>query len=71
MGEKEMQLIVNGEAREVIGPAEVAEYLAQLNLRSQMVVVEKNGEILPRDRYGDTPLQEGDVLEIVQMMAGG
>jgi thiamine biosynthesis protein ThiS len=34
-------------------------------------VVERNGEIVPRDRYSDTSIQDGDNLEIVQMMAGG
>ena len=36
-----------------------------------MVVVERNGEIVARDRLAETPVQEGDTLEIVQMMAGG
>jgi thiamine biosynthesis protein ThiS len=36
-----------------------------------MVVVEHNGEIVPRDRYPDIILLDGDNLEIVQMMAGG
>lgn len=66
-----MQLIVNGEMRDGDEAATIAAYLAQLNLRSQMVVVEHNGVIVPRDQYSETALKEGDVLEIVQMMAGG
>jgi thiamine biosynthesis protein ThiS len=34
-------------------------------------VVEHNGEIIPRSNYESLPLNEGDRLEIVQMMAGG
>ncbi len=66
-----MQLILNGEPREAENAATLAEFLTQLRLRSQMVVVERNGEIVPRGCYAETPLAEGDVLEIVQMMAGG
>ena len=51
--------------------ATLAEFLTSLDLRSQMVVVERNGEIVPRGQYAETPLTDGDVLEIVQMMAGG
>jgi thiamine biosynthesis protein ThiS len=36
-----------------------------------MVVVERNGEIIARDRLAETSVDEGDTLEIVQMMAGG
>jgi sulfur carrier protein len=64
-------LTVNGEPREINAPMTVAALLEKHRLRPAMVVVELNREILPRDRYGDTLLQEGDTLEIVQMMAGG
>ncbi len=66
-----MQLIINGEAREVGGAGTLGELLASRSLPSRMVVVEQNGEIVPRERYDETPLTDGDVLEIVQMMAGG
>ncbi|MBV9850439.1 MAG: sulfur carrier protein ThiS [Armatimonadetes bacterium] len=65
-----MTLTVNGEPRETEA-ATVAEFLASRGLHARMVVVEHNGEIVPRDRYGETRLQTGDTLEIVQMMAGG
>jgi len=35
------------------------------------VVVEYNYEIVPRERYGEITLRDGDTLEIVQMTAGG
>ena len=65
-----MLLTINGDARE-IEAGTVLEFLESRNLSSQMVVVEHNGEILPRDRFGEVRLNVGDVLEIVQMMAGG
>jgi len=66
-----MQLIVNGEARDVADGATLTEFLASVNLPSRMVVVERNSEIVPREQYDETRLAAGDILEIVQMMAGG
>jgi len=66
-----MQLIVNGDVRQVEETPTVGTFLAARGLNAKMVVVERNGEIVPRGQYDETPLQGGDVLEIVQMMAGG
>lgn len=66
-----MQLIVNGDVRDVEGTPTVGAFLASRNLNAKMVVVEQNGEIVPRGQYDETTLTNGDVLEIVQMMAGG
>ncbi len=66
-----MQLIVNGDVRDVEGTPTVGAFLASRGLNPKMIVVERNGEIVPRGQYDETPLQSGDVLEIVQMMAGG
>jgi len=65
-----MILTINGETR-VTEAATVSDFLASISLPSQLVVVEHNGEIVPRDRYGEQPLRDGDRLEVVQMMAGG
>lgn len=67
-----MRIMVNGETREVAGGAvSLSDYLFSLTLKSQLVVVECNGVIVPRDDFAVTLIQEGDTLEIVQMMAGG
>jgi sulfur carrier protein len=66
-----MQLIVNGEERQAENTPTLGEFLAFCALPSKMVVVERNGEIVPREKYGVMKLTDGDVLEIVQMMAGG
>ena len=66
-----MTLTINGETRNVEDDMTLRAFLESLALRAQMVVVERNGEIVPRERFADTPLAPGDTLEIVQMMAGG
>ena len=65
-----MILTVNGEPRET-DAATVADFLTSCGLHTRLVVVEHNGEIVPRDHYEEAPLRENDGLEIVQMMSGG
>lgn len=65
-----MILTINGDPRETEART-VLEFLESRDLSIKMVVVEHNGEILPRDRFSEQHLKDGDVLEIVQMMAGG
>lgn len=66
-----IEVTINGDRREVEGDQTLAQFLLGLQLEPRMVVVERNGEIVARDRLAETPLAAGDTLEIVQMMAGG
>ncbi len=65
-----MRLRVNGDELVVEGVATVEEYLTQLGVH-RMIVVEHNGEIIRKERYAETPLKDGDSLEIVHMVGGG
>ena len=64
-------LSVNGERRSLDSGANLAALLDKLALSGKRVAVEKNGEIVPRSRYGETPLTDGDQLEIVVAVGGG
>ena len=66
-----IQLSINGERRGFPGPLDVARLIEQLELAGKKVAVERNGEIVPRSRYADTPLADGDRLEIVVAVGGG
>ncbi len=66
-----MEIVVNGEARVVKEGATVAALLAELSLSPQSVAVEVDLEIVPRARYGETPLREGASVEIVTFVGGG
>ena len=35
------------------------------------IAVERNGEIVPKAAYGETILQDGDVIEVVNFVGGG
>ena len=65
-----MRLKVNGKEREVEGVSTVEELVASLAIH-RMIVVELNGEIIPRGDYTTTPVTEGDTLEIVHPVGGG
>lgn len=64
-------LTLNGEARQVAPGVTVAALLAELGLDTRKVAVERNLEIVPRSRYAETPLADGDALEIVHFIGGG
>ena len=46
-------------------------YLTPAGYGPAKVAVERNGDIVPRARYGQTILADGDAVEIVQFVGGG
>lgn len=66
-----MRLRVNGQDREVPEGETLAHLLSSLELPTGRVAVERNGDIVPRDRFEGTVLAVGDRLEIVQFVGGG
>lgn len=66
-----IQLSVNGQQRQLEPSANIERLLHVLELAGKKVAVERNGEIVPRSRYADTELADGDNLEIVVAVGGG
>ncbi|MEN3001335.1 MAG: sulfur carrier protein ThiS [Armatimonadota bacterium] len=66
-----MRVRINGKERDLPEATTLLQLLQERGLDPRMVVVEYNYEIIPRERYGEVVLHEGDNLEIVQMVAGG
>ncbi len=66
-----IEIRLNGEAREVGDDATVLDLLDDLDRHPRTVAVEYNGDILPRERYGETPLSAGDRVEVVHFVQGG
>ncbi len=62
---------LNGEPREVEGPASIADLLRQLGLDRQACAVEVNLALIPRSRHSSHMLAEGDRLEVVSLVGGG
>ena len=66
-----IDVTINGKAVALAEAVSISDFLASKNLVAQMVVVEHNSSIIPRERFGEITIATGDTLEIVQMMAGG
>lgn len=64
-------LQVNGETRTCPPQTPLPQLLEQLGLNPRLVAVEYNGEILHRQYWSQTQIQEGDKLEIVTIVGGG
>jgi len=69
-----MKLQINGEDRDFGNPAApftLSALLETLGMKPDRVAVELNRYIVPRDRWAQTQLNEGDRLEIVHFVGGG
>ena len=66
-----MDLIINGEPQQLAEPLTVATLLETRGMAGKRVAVERNGEIVPRGRHAETPLADGDQIEIVVAVGGG
>ena len=66
-----IEVNVNGAAQRLEPGTDVADLLARLQLAGKRVAVERNGEIVPRSRFAQTALADGDRLEIVVAVGGG
>ncbi len=62
---------VNGELKTIASELSLPRCLEQLGMNPRLVAVEYNGEILHRQRWDHTLIQEGDRLEIVTIVGGG
>jgi thiamine biosynthesis protein ThiS len=68
-----MTLHINGEPRTFanLAPSTLAALIESLNMKPDRVAVELNHAIVPRDRWRETLLKDGDRLEIVHFVGGG
>ena len=65
-----MNIQLNGESQAVVATT-LAELIGELGLERRMIAVERNLEVVPRSRYAETVLEDGDRIEIVHMIGGG
>ncbi|HEX7025681.1 MAG TPA: sulfur carrier protein ThiS [Gammaproteobacteria bacterium] len=66
-----MEIILNGEPLNLTDGCTVQDLVDQLKLEQQRLAVEVNLEIVPRSRYGEYSLNEGDKVEVVHAIGGG
>lgn len=66
-----MQVTLNGEIRQLKHGTTVRQLLEELQIPLTRVAVEINLDIVPKARYAEHTLQDGDQLEIVHFVGGG
>ncbi len=66
-----MEVIVNGETREIEETTTAADLIETLGLTGRRLAMEVNGEILPRSHFETHRFHPGDRIEIVQAIGGG
>ena len=69
--ETTFSIVVNGENRDAKPGATVVDLLRELGLDSGRVAIERNREILSRQKWAETTVEPGDHYEIVQFVGGG
>jgi sulfur carrier protein len=66
-----IRVVLNGAAREFPAPLTFSQLIDELALAGRRLAVERNGEIVPRSRFGEARLADGDRVEVVIAVGGG
>jgi sulfur carrier protein len=66
-----MKIYVNGEERDIPENATPLQLINEMGLTGRRIAMEVNTEIVPRSRYEEHLLQEGDRVELVHAIGGG
>ena len=61
---------INGCELDIAGKT-LADYLSTTSYDPKRIAVERNGEIVPKSKYGETVLEDDDCVEIVSFVGGG
>ncbi len=66
-----MKITINGEEYNFSRQLVVKDLLLELQLDPKKIAIEQNLAIVPCSEYEETPILEGDKIEIIQFMGGG
>jgi sulfur carrier protein len=66
-----MQIMLNGKKTEVPDSTDLLGLLALQGVASELVAIELNEEMVPRAKRAGVGLKDGDVVELLKMIAGG
>jgi sulfur carrier protein len=66
-----MQLVINGQEKDMPSSVTITQMLKELNITGSHIAVALNFQVVPRSSYDQTPLNEGDKVEIVHAVGGG
>lgn len=66
-----MNITLNGKTQQFEQVNTIAELIAFLGYQDKRIAVEANGDIVPKSLHSNTPLANGDQIEIVVAVGGG
>ena len=66
-----INVIINGKLFQIKEGISIVDYLNDIQLDLKFIAIAHNGEIVAKDNYCRTNLNDGDKLEIVKPVGGG
>ncbi len=66
-----VQFQLNGKSQERGASLSVRSLLEQLDLGRRRVAVAINAQVVPRSRFDEVEIREGDSVEVIQAVGGG
>lgn len=66
-----MNIMLNGEPRDIAPDTTIQSIIEDLGLKPQLVAVQLNDLIVDKNELASTSLAEGDVLELIRIVGGG
>ncbi len=66
-----MNIVVNGERRDVPEDTTLAELIAALKIEEKVMAAAVNMEIVKKERWGTHRLKEDDRVELLHFVGGG
>ena len=67
----EIKIKLNGKERLLDKALDITSFLLMLELSAENLIVELNRELLHKNKYGQTILENGDKLELIKFAGGG
>ena len=68
---KKIKIKANGKIHEVDTGKTIADFVAECSLNPRRCLVELNGAVLKFDDFENKNLSDGDILEVMSLVAGG
>ena len=66
-----MKIQLNGHSAEIPDGTDLLGLLALQGVASELVAIELNEQMVPRSKREGVALKDGDVVELLKMIAGG
>lgn len=66
-----IKIIINGQLKSFEAPLNLYDVLEQEEVIGMMIAVARNSSVVPKSRWQDTEMADGDEIEIVAPMQGG